>query len=424
MKSLSIAILSLLAAAVLDAQGSKLIEVKSADVLNVRTIAGQEVRELIGHVHIIQSSPGELVKIWCDSALRYMETNKIELFGDVKLVRDSVTLTSSEGVYYGDERKAEMSKGVRLIRGGSILTSKFGEYFADEKRAHFTGDVHVIDSASSTWSDALTYFETEEKSIAVGHVRVHQAENNLTVFGDSLIYFEKQKYGVLPRHPKMVQVDTTAGGVLDTMLVTSDQMETYQDSLPRFIARGEVAIVRTDLAAICKEATYFLKRDRIVLRGDPVVWHSENQLSGDSVVITTTGRKLQSVFVGGRAVAVSRADSLLRQRYDQLTAREMTMFFAGGKITRIDAEQTATSLYYLFDEGEPNGANRSSGDRIVMEFQDGKIDQIKIVGGVEGKYFPETMIAGREPEYNLDGFRWITSRPTRKDLKIVFAQRE
>jgi len=424
MKSLSIAIIGLLGASVLNAQGSRLIEVKSADVLNVRTINGQEVRELIGNVHIIQSSPGELVKIWCDSALRYMERNKIELFGDVKLVRDSVTLTSDEGVYYGNERRAEMSKGVRLTRGGSVLTSKFGEYFTEDKRAQFRGDVHVVDSTSSTWSDALTYFEADEKSIAVGNVRVYNSENNLTVFGDSLIYFERLKYTVLPRNPKMVQIDTSASGALDTMLVTSALMETYQDSVPRFIARGEVAMVRTDLAAVCTEATYFLKGDRIVLLGDPVVWHAENQLTGDSVIITTAGRKLQSVYVSGRAVAVSRADSLLRQRYDQLTAREITMSFAGGKIAHIDAERNATSLYYLYDEGEPNGVNRSSGDRITMEFQDGKIDQIKIVGGVEGKYFPETVIAGREPEYNLDGFRWITDRPKRQHLEIVNARYE
>jgi lipopolysaccharide export system protein LptA len=424
MKSLCIAILSLLAGSVLDAQGSRLIEVKSADVMNVRTIGGQEVRELIGNVHIVQSSQGEVVKMWCDSALRYMETNKIQLFGDVKLVRDSVTLTSDEGVYYGNDRRAEMSKGVRLTRGGSVLTSKFGEYFADEKRARFTGDVHVVDSTSSTWSNALTYFETDEKSIAVGNVRVYNTENNLTVFGDSLIRFERLKYTLVPRHPKMVQVDTSSSGALDTMLVISHTMETYQDSVPRFIAQGEVQMVRTDLAAVCREATYFLHGGSIVLRGDPVVWHAENQLTGDSVVISTADRKLQSVYVVGRAVAISRADSVLTQRYDQLTAREITMYFAAGKIAHIDAERTATSLYYLFDQGEPNGANKSSGDHIIMAFQDGKVDQIRIIGGVEGKYYPETMIAGREPEYNLDGFRWITDRPKRQHLDIVLARDE
>ncbi|MEK6755811.1 MAG: hypothetical protein AABZ02_06645, partial [Bacteroidota bacterium] len=153
--------------------------------------------------------------------------------------------------------------------------------------------------------------------------------------------------------------------------------------------------------------------------GQPVVWHEENQLTGDSIVITTKERKLRSVYVEGRAMAVSRADSVRRQRFDQLTAREITMYFYDGKIAQIDAERNATSLYYLFEEAEPNGVNRSSGDRIVMEFQDGKVDRIKIVGGVEGKYFPESMITRREPEYNLDGFKWIANRPRRQHLQIV-----
>ncbi len=434
-----------LALNVVVAQEENLIEVKSANVLNVRYVGNQEVRELIGNVHIVQSSPGEVIKIWCDSASRYMETDKIELFGNVKLVRDNVTLISTEAVYFGNERRAEMTKGVRLIRGHSVLTSRFGEYFAQEKRAHFKGSVRVVDSTSSTLSDELTYFEEEEKSIAVGSVQVFNSEDNLTVFGDSLIYLEKQKYTIVPKNPKMMQVDTASSGLIDTLLVVSRVMEAYQDTLQRFIARGDVVMVRNDFAARCGEATYFLKRDRIVLgdqpdsgppakavrpsdrvvragaglAGQPVVWHEENQLTGDSIVITTKERKLRSVYVEGRAMAVSRADSVRRQRFDQLTAREITMYFYDGKIAQIDAERNATSLYYLFEEAEPNGVNRSSGDRIVMEFQDGKVDRIKIVGGVEGKYFPESMITRREPEYNLDGFKWIANRPRRQQLQIV-----
>jgi len=414
---LLIACASVLAA--VEAQDDKRIEVKSANVLNVRIENDQEVRELIGNVHVVQFSPDGVIKIWCDSALRYMGTNRIELFGNVKLERDRVTMTSPEGVYFGNERRAELRKGVRLTRAQSALTSRFGEYFPDDKRAYFRGDVLVIDSTSSTSSEELTYFEEEGKSIAVGSVRVVNPGDNLTVFGDSVIYFEKQRYTLIPKNPKMVQVDTTSGGLIDTLLVVSKVMEAYQDTLERFIARDDVVMVRTDLSARCGEATYFPKRDRIVLSDQPIVWHLENQITGDSIVITTMERKLRSVYVKGRAMAVSLADSVHPQRFDQLTAQEITIFFADGKIAHINAERTATSLYYLFDEGRPNGVNRSSGDRIIMEFEDGKIDRIRILGGVEGRYYPEAMIAQSEEEYNLDGFKWIVDRPRRHQLAIL-----
>jgi hypothetical protein len=279
--------------------------------------------------------------------------------------------------------------------------------------------VHVVDSTSSTWSDTLTYFELEEKSIAVGRVRVFNPENNLTVFGDSLVHFDKAKYTIVPKNPRLMQIDTVAVGMLDTLLIVSALMEAYQDSLQRFLARGQVEMARTDFAARCGEATYFYKRDRIVLRQQPVVWHAESQISGDSIVITTKDRKLQSVYVRGRSMAVSRADSIRTARFDQLTAREITIRFKNGKIVQIDADRTATSLYYLFDGGSANGANRSSGDQILMEFRDGKVDRIKIVGGVEGNYYPERMLVKHERAYNLDGFRWITDRPRRRQLSII-----
>jgi lipopolysaccharide assembly outer membrane protein LptD (OstA) len=388
-------------------------------ILDVRTVGSQQIQALIGTVHMVQPSPTGNVTIWCDSALRNLKTNVVQLYGHVRIIRDSINLTSTEGLYFGDERRAELPKGVRLTRGRMVLTADRGKYWANEKRAEFYGAVHVVDSTSSTLSDSLTYFESEEKSIAVGNVSIFNADNNLTVFGDSVIHFDKRKYSVVPKRPKLMQVDTTSAGAVDTLVVTALFMEAIQDTSSYFIARGRVEMARTDFSARCGDAVYYLKGDRVILHNKPVVWHAENQVTGDSIVIRTNEHKLDRVLVYGHAFAVSRVDSVHRMRYNQLSARDITMHFQNGKIVGIDADRTATSLYYLFDGLEPNGVNRSSGDRILMEFVAGNIDRIKIVGGVEGKYFPERMIMNHEHEYNLDGFRWIPDRPKRKQLGLV-----
>ncbi len=394
-------------------------EVRSANVLDVRSVGSNQIQALIGNVHMVQPSSTGFVKLWCDSAFRNLETNVVRLFGRVKVVGDSLTMTSTEGTYYGDDRRAEMSMGVRLLRGNMVLTARFGEYWANEKRARFKGDVLAVDSVSTTRSDVLTYYETEEKSIAVGNVRVDSPENNVTVFGDSLVHFDRERYSVIPRNPRLMQIDTVAEGMVDTLLVSGAYMEAFQDSVQRFVTNGLVEMARSDFAARCGEALYFHTRDRLVLRDHPVVWHGDNQVTGDSVVIRTSNRKLESVWVSGRSMAVSRADSVQRERFNQLHAREITLRFREGRIYQIDAERNATSLYYLFDGTVPNGVNRSSGDRIVMDFLDRRIDRIKIIGGIEGKYFPEPMIAKRERQYNLEGFRWFTDRPQRRQLTIV-----
>jgi len=397
----------------------KVIELRTADSLLGKTIGGEEVRELIGNVHLVQtSSAGEVIKLWCDRALRYMTQNKAELFGNVRIVRDSTELHAAEGIYYGDEKRAVMKKNVRLQRGSMTLTSNAGEYFSEEQRAHFTGEVVVVDSASITYSDQLTYFEEDERSIAVGNVRVVNPDQAMTVYGDSLVHFGKIHYTLVPKNPRLVQIDTTDDGTVDTLVVVSRLMEAFRDPYDRFIATDSVLIARSDLSATGGRATYFSKRDQMILEHQPIVWYGENQVMGDSMVVSMEDRKLRSVYVRGRAMAVSRADTAYHNRFDQLTGRELTMYFANQKLERIEAVRNAISLYYVFDESRPNGANRASGDRIRIDFIDGIVNDITVVGGVQGEYYPENMMMSREHRYNLDGFRWIERRPRRQNLDI------
>jgi hypothetical protein len=54
-----------------------------------------------------------------------------------------------------------------------------------------------------------------------------------------------------------------------------------------------------------------------------------------------------------------------------------------------------------------------------MEFLNGQIDRIKVVGGVEGLFIPEKMLKNHEADYNLDGFRLYDNRPVRRGAMIV-----
>jgi len=91
----------------------------------------------------------------------------------------------------------------------------------------------------------------------------------------------------------------------------------------------------------------------------------------------------------------------------------MIMTFSQNKIDTIQVDRTSTILYYLFDGKTPNGLNNTTGDHVTISFVDGKIDNLKVVGGVEGKYVPDRLVIGREAEYNLTGFNW-KPKPTIK----------
>jgi len=402
------------------AQRSKIIDLLHADTLNGKIIRGEDVRELIGRVHFDQiASEGGLVNVWCDRALRFMTQNKIELYGNVKVVRDSVTIRSKEGVYYAERRMMEGKNGVQLERGKTLLTSRNGEYFVDEKRSHFIGDVKLIDTSTTITCDEMYYFEAETRSVAIGNVHVFENTNGVNIYGDSLIHIEQKKFTLVLKQPRLVKIDTSASGIIDTMVVVSREMQSVQDTAERFVAIDSVRMVKGDMSARCGTATFFVKNDFIALQTHPIIWSNENQITGDSIRIRMEDKRIRSMWVKHRAMAISRVDTALPNRFNQLTGRELTMYFRANKLEQVDVQKNATSLYYLFDNKEPNGANKSSGDRIFIDFVAGDADRIKIVGGVQGQYLPEKIIMKHEQDYNLDGFRWYENRPIRRGVYMT-----
>ena len=394
------------------AQGKEIIVLKNADVLSGRTVNGEDVREFTGNVHLVQGN----VLVWCDRAIQHLSLNKVELIGRVKVVRDTVTLTARRGMYYGDSKKADCEGAVRLETKHVVLLADSGTYFTEEKRAFFHANVRVIDSSTTIYSDEMTYLEKERKAIAVHHVRVDNSANNIKIYGDYLEHYDSTRYTMVTRHPRMMQIDTSAKGEIDTLAVKSVVMESYDDSTKKLIVTDSVAMVRGFMSARCGWARYFTQKDLIEMRKEPIVWYQDNQTTGDSISLHLAHGKLQRATIKGRTFALSLSDSAYPSRYNQLTGRKIELFFREDKLDRMEVDQNAISLYFLYDGKDPNGANKTSGDAITMSFVAGKIDQIRIVKGIEGIYYSENMVARDESKYNLDGFLLRSDRPAMKSI--------
>jgi hypothetical protein len=196
-------------------------------------------------------------------------------------------------------------------------------------------------------------------------------------------------------------------------------MQSFKDTIERFVAIDSVQMVKGNLSSRCGIATFFVKSDSIDLQTHPIIWSGENQITGDSIRILMEDKRLRSLRVKRRAMAISRVDTSLPNRFNQLTGRELIMYFRANKLEHVDVQKNATSLYFLFDMKEPNGANKSSGDHILIDFINEEVDRIKVIGGVQGQYFPEKMMFNHEQDYNLDGFKLYENRPKRQGLNII-----
>ncbi|MDI6804160.1 MAG: OstA-like protein [Bacteroidota bacterium] len=397
-------------------QDDKIIILNHADSLVGREINGESIRELIGNV---QFSQGNVV-VNCDKAVQYFKTNEVVLTGNVRVQDDTLVLNGKRGIYNSNDKTAEAFEGVYLEEGTRKLNADYGKYFIRERRVLFRNNVIVQDTGSTLLCNELFYFRDEKRTIARKNVIISDINNDVKTYSN---YFENLgDYSFLLDQPRIVQIDTTDEGTLDTLTIVSNEMYSYQDSLSRFIAIGKVIMRRGDVSAECGNSVYYSDADSIILRDKPFVWYEKTQVSGDSIFIKLTERKLEKIIVRGNAFAISLSDTNLQNRFDQMSGETITMIFFEGKIYNILVDVTATSLYYLYETEtsvadttvtvqKPNGINITSGDQITILFEDKKVEAIKILSGVEGKYYPENLVQDKESEYNLAGFNWRESKP-------------
>ena len=139
----------------------------------------------------------------------------------------------------------------------------------------------------------------------------------------------------------------------------------------------------------------------------PIVWYDDSQLTGDTMAIQLVERKVRTIDVIGNAMAISSTD--VEKRYDQLASTNLRFNVDQDTIRSVFAMDQAASMYFIFEDVQPDGVNRSSGDTIIILFNRGKASRISIYGpssGAEGEIIPESQVAGSEERFRLDGFVW------------------
>ncbi|NUN68916.1 MAG: hypothetical protein HUU02_04300 [Bacteroidetes bacterium] len=389
-------------------QSANQVVLQNADVFSGKRLeTGEDVRELTGNVRFRQGN----TTVWCDKAVQFLTRNEIELNGNVRIVRDTVTLTARKGRYYGNARRADGEGNVRLKTPHVTLYADLGTYYLDEERAFFQRNVRVIDSGTVIYADQLTYLEKQRRSEAMLNVRIVNLNDNVRMYGNHLIHSDSTRYSRMTEQPRLLQIDTADDGTIDTLAVKSMVMESFDDSTKRMIVKDSVVIVRGELAARSGLVRFYRQDERIELYQAPVVWYRENQVTGDTIVLTMEENRLRTVSVRTRAFVLSQSDSLYPDRFNQLTGRSILMSFHDNKLQRTDVERNAISLYFLYGDSAGNGVNRTSGDAIIMQFDDGKPNTIHVAKGIEGTYFPENLLRRDPSQYNLDGFLLRRDRP-------------
>lgn len=420
------------------------------DSLVGKILNGESIREIYGNVVLTQGN----ILITCDEAVQYLVRNEARLNGNVVAIQDSLTITTSEGFYFGNKRRTKSTTGIILDDQKVILEADTGEYFFNEKRAFFQSNVTLFDSVMVLFSDDLNYYQKENRAIAVGSVKIVDAsneitadtlehfrstkisfaygnvkirslENNTLIFGDHLEDYPEQKYSLVDENPMLMQFDTTYTASneieIDTLIIIASIMEALRDTSNIFKAIDSVKIVRGDFASLNDFTLYLRNRDIIITEKtsgeaqQPIIWYKNSQLTGDSITIYLKDKKITRLDVIDNSFMLSQSKNY-EERYDQNSSKDINLFFADNKLRRARLLGSVFSIYYLYEEDEPNGLTKSSAKDVTIFFEDNKAGEVRMYGSPTSEYYPEKKVAGNEKAFTLPKFIYYKNRPTKLKL--------
>jgi lipopolysaccharide export system protein LptA len=416
------------------------------DSLIGKLVNGESIREVHGNVVMTQGA----VRITCSKAIQFIARNEAELIGKVVVTQDSIIINTDLGYYYGDSKVAFSNSGVSLFDGHINLNSKHGYYYFDEKRAFFYDNVRLYDKSTNLESDRLTYFNDENKAVASGNVRVkdstsvlladslvnyrntkstfayknviiHDPQNRLTIFGGELEDYDEINYTKIFDNPILIQIDTTKNGELDTLIISSKLMEAFNDSTKRLVASDSVKISRSGFASVNGITFYYQDPDHLFTykreedSSTPVLWNDNTQLIGDTVNIYLEENRMKKMLINSNASIISTQEGY-DTRFDQISGREIRMLFGQDGLEKTEVMGNVLSIYYLYEEDEPNGLLKSSSERANIFFSNNSVSEVKFYGNPASEYHPENLIEGKEKDFTIPSFIIIKNRPTKESI--------
>jgi len=335
-----------------------------------------------------------------------------------------------------DENQNRITAGklISILKGNvhfqyqdASIKSQFARWLRSDGVARFLDGVQVDREGQRLTTNSLEFIRKEKKIYVNGDIDFEDTKQGIRIVAERGIYDLSTKNLILDREPHLFRYDTTAN---DTLEILARYMA-YDDSLKMATARDSVIILKGPLTAFAQKAYYHTDDGIARLRVDPEIYYDKDHLIGDSINLTFIEQRLRGMTVMGNAdglhneIASNKKDTVITtvqgdslymkisteakiettwvynkvksnyfrsdtpEKKNNATGKNMILAFNdAGKVHRLHINGNAESIYYVDDESDGSTSfNKASGDKILVEFEEGKAVYLRLTGAVRGKYF-------------------------------------
>lgn len=355
-----------------------------------------------------------------------------------KIVDSSVTLESKTGYYYPDESSYFFKDSVRVRNEDHTLHSDTLKYNLDREKAIVMGPTEIFGDSSYIYcedgwydmkndiaqimqnalvrrngqiitGDSLYYDQLKGYGRGYSNVTLWDIEEHLVLKGNFAEFFEDPRRGMMTDSALFIDASDPADSLFlhaDTLRMKYDSTQTYATIKAYYKAQ----VYSKDVQARSDSMT-FLEADSVIkFFHDPVVWSDSNQITADSILLYTKDEQLDYVELFGNPMLVAYDGE---DRYNQLKGGEMTGFFRNNEIYRLDAMESAQTVYYPYNDNELIGINAATCDKMSIFMKNQRVTRVKFFSKPKGVLFPLGQIPASEKF--LEEFNWQQAvRPSNK----------
>lgn len=370
------------------------------------------------------------------------KTHWAEMIGPSKVVGKDMTIDTEHGEYNTETEDAKFHGPSTIVNKQTTIITSQGTYNKKTEFAHLTSRSTVINGDRTIEADTLKNNDVTGLQEGFGNVVFKDKKNKNELYCGIFNYNKKEGWGFATARPTDKDRDRLPFmkdySQKDTAYVHADsiRLETFYidtDSMWRQVhAYPHARLYRKDVQAIADSIAGNSKDSVIVLYRDPVIWHGMQQLVGDEIYAFMKDSTIDRAHVVGNAMSIEKlnpsrdevGNSRARDRYNQISAKEMWAYFEDKKMKRSEAISNVITDYFAIDDKDSTfiGMVYCETDTMRMYMTDGKLDKIWTAGN-KGVMYPMNQIpAGRD---RLRGFAWYDEiRPKDENDLFVWKPRK
>lgn len=343
----------------------------------------------------------------------YQTNSTIFTFKDSVVLRNPDFVMHSDTLIYHSSKKLVRFVGPTTIESDeNFIYCERGWYDTEKDLSKYYRNAYMISDNRKLEGDTLFYDRKKGFGRGIQNVQITDTSENIQINGETALIYEKQDSAVVFGKSLLTQLFDE-----DSLFMHADTFKVYgnEENKRQLFAYYGVRIFKSDLQGSCDSMVYSISDSTIKLRGNPILWSEENQLTGKKINIHTENNKIHSIFLDEDAFIISEIDTL---RYNQIKGRKMYGYFKNSELNKIKVRGNGQTTYYGLDEDDKFiGVNVAESSNIDIQMRDSEIYSISFLNKPVATMHP---MGELDPVLDLryPGFQWLIDlQPkSKKDL--------